>query len=264
MRDTIRKLGHLKVVILITIFAVVSSLTLEYFMYKTFSFSYIFPYTPIVSFVVTIILAPLISWYFIKLLLSIDTMEQKMNNLATYDSMTKLLRRQAFFKDSLALHDTFRKTNKVYSVCIIDIDNFKSINDTYGHAYGDKVLTGFGELMNKIFNSNYIMGRIGGEEFALVMDADAETLKQEMDKLHKGVLKSKTPFKNSHIRYTVSIGIFENNIPNTVSFDEALSHADRALYEAKLTGKNKTVIFSKSLPSKDISKTSTYIRDRKS
>jgi len=261
MRDFIRKLGHIKMVIFITLLAIVSALTLEYVVYKIFSIPYT-PSNPIVSFFVTATLAPLISWPFIKLILVIDDMEQKMYDLATYDSMTKLLTRRAFFSQSLKLHNHFKKSNKKYSVSIIDIDNFKSINDTYGHAYGDKVLINLGEIFDQTFDERYIAGRIGGEEFAVVMDTDAKSMQEKMETLHENISKANVPYKNEFIQYRVSIGIFENNKPLTNSFDEALSHADDALYHAKMTGKNKTVIYADTLASKNLSKKSMHIRTK--
>jgi len=264
MRNLIRRLGHFKVIALITISAIISAEIITYAVIQIFSFPYHLPSTPIVTFLVTVLLAPLILWPLIKLLLFIDELEQKMYNLATYDSMTKLFSRQAFFKRALSLHETFKESNRPYSVCIIDIDNFKSINDTYGHACGDKVLINFGEIFSKIFDSSYIIGRVGGEEFAVVVDTDANTLKEEMDKLHQKVLNTKVPYKNNNILYTISMGIFENKTPNTFTFDEALSNADDALYEAKVTDKNKTVIFSNSLSIRNVSKKTSYSRYRKS
>lgn len=249
-------------VILITLLAVVSALFFEYVIYSAFSFPYHIPSTPLVSFTVTVILAPLISWYPLKLLFTIDDMEQKMYNLATYDSMTKILTRRAFFSHSSRLHDTCKTSNKPYSVCIIDIDNFKSINDTYGHAYGDKVLMNLGEVFDQTFEEQYIVGRIGGEEFAVVIDRDAKTMKKKMDTLHKNISRATVPFEDKHIRYKVSIGIFENTKPFKYNFDEALSNADDALYHAKVTGKNKTVIYSNNLSSKKISKKSENIREQ--
>ncbi len=245
MRHLVRKLGHFQLMLLITLSAVISAEVLAYIVIKIFSFPYLIPATPVVTFLVTVISAPFISWPILELLFSLDKMEQKMNDLATYDSMTKLLSRQAFFKRSLALHDSFKNPLKPYSVAIIDIDNFKSINDTYGHADGDKVLIHFGALISSTLDSNYIIGRIGGEEFAVLSHINIQTMEKEMEKLHHALVKSKIPYQDKYIEYTLSIGIFENKTPDVLSFDEALSQADSALYQAKITGKNQSILFSK-------------------
>ncbi|HFQ62273.1 MAG TPA: hypothetical protein ENK39_08260, partial [Epsilonproteobacteria bacterium] len=90
MRHLVRKLGYFQVMLLITLSAVISAEVLAYAIIKIFSFPYPLPSTPIVTFLVTAILAPFISWPLLELLFSLDKMEQKMNDLATYDSMTKL------------------------------------------------------------------------------------------------------------------------------------------------------------------------------
>lgn len=262
MRDYVRKLGYVQIMLFITLLAIISAEILAFVVIKIFSFPYI-PSTPIVTFLVTALVTPFISWHLLDLLFKIDKMEQIMNDLATYDSMTKLLSRQAFFKRSIDLHDMCAKSQKSYTIAIIDIDNFKSINDTYGHAYGDKVLIEFGNVITKAIDLNYVIGRIGGEEFALLFNIDKDTMKQNMDKVHQHILDSKIPYKEeSNITYTVSVGIFENETPNTLTFNEALSNADHALYDAKTTGKNKSVIFSKALQNNNIPRKASNIRSR--
>ena len=247
LRYLVQKLGHIQVIILITMVAVIFAEVFAYIVTSTFNFPYLIHSTPIVTFLVTAILTPFISWHLLELLFSIDEMEQKMNHLATYDSMTKLLSRQAFFKRSLDLHTSFKQAHKSYTVAIIDIDNFKSINDTYGHANGDKVLIHFGTLISNILDSNYIIGRIGGEEFAVLSHINMQTMEKEMEKLHHTLVKSKIPYQDKYIKYTLSIGVFENKTPEVISFDEALSQADSALYQAKITGKNQSILFSKKI-----------------
>jgi len=263
MRNLVRKLGHFQVIILITLAAVISAEILAYGVVKIFSFPYPVPSTPVVTFLVTAILTPFLSWHLLKLLFFIDDMEQKMNHLATYDSMTKLLSRQAFFKQAQHLHDDFQKNNQTYSVCIIDIDNFKSINDTYGHALGDKVLINFGQIFYNVFKSDYTIGRIGGEEFALLLYVDIHKAKQYIEVLQEAITQSNILYKGEHVKYTVSIGIFENKTSNTLLFDNALSKADTALYYAKLSGKNKYIVFSESLPKIDFSDAASNLRHRR-
>jgi len=265
IRNVVQKLGHLQVIILITVVAIIFSELFAYLIIKIFSFPYPFPSTPIVTLLVTAILTPFISWHLLELLFSIDALEQKMNYLATYDPMTKLLSRQAFFQRSLNLIDTsLKKSHKSYTVSIIDIDNFKSINDSYGHAYGDKILIHFGSLISKVLDTHYIIGRIGGEEFAILSNIDIKIMKEVMDKLHQSIVKSKILYQNNPITYTISIGIFENKKPNILTFDEALSYADHALYYAKVTGKNKSIIFSETLLNNNSLRKTSNLRSRTS
>jgi len=264
MRNVVQKLGHLQVVSLITIVAVIFAELFAYFIADFFSFSYPIPSSLIVTLLATGILTPFISWPLVKLLYSLDELEQKMNYLATYDPMTKLLSRQAFFKRSLSIHDMFANSKKSYTVAIIDMDDFKLINDTHGHEYGDKVLIDFGKVILNIFEPKNIIGRIGGEEFALFFTVDKYTMKQEMDKIHQSLLNSKIPHNDSYIMYTISIGIFENKTPNKITLDEALSFADNALYKAKVTGKNKSIIYSDTLLNDNAARRSSNFRSKRS
>ena len=263
MRNIVRKLGHIQMTFLITLSAILAAEILAYFIPYVFSFPYLFPSDAIITFLITAILTPFLSWHLLKLLFFVDELEQEMNYLATYDSMTKLLSRQAFFKHSLALHENAKLTKDTYCVCIIDIDNFKYINDTYGHSGGDKVLIHFGTLLSKLYDSNYIVGRIGGEEFSIISKLDITTKHNEMQKIHDTLATSTCTYKNTEIAYTVSIGIFENTMPESITFDEALSHADNALYEAKNTGKNKSVIFNNFNLHTDLPKKASNLRSRK-
>ncbi|MBA1419891.1 MAG: GGDEF domain-containing protein [Epsilonproteobacteria bacterium] len=263
MRSIVRKLGHIQVVFLITLSAILASEVLAYIIPQIFSFPYPMPSTPIVTFIVTAILTPFLSWHLLKLFFFIDELEQEMNYLATYDSMTELFSRQAFFKHSLALHENAKLTNDTYCVCIIDIDNFKYINDTYGHSGGDKVLIHFGTLLRKLYDSSYIVGRIGGEEFSIVSSLDITTKHNEIQKIHDTLATATCTYKNTKIAYTVSIGIFENTMPESITFDEALSHADNALYEAKTTGKNKSIVFNNSNLNTKVPQEATHLRTRK-
>lgn len=247
MREIIRKLGHLQVAILITLAVVISSEILAYTFAKIFSFSFLFPSAFIITFLVAAILTPIASWHLLGLLFSIDELEQKMKYLATYNAMTKTLTRQAFFEQSQKQHEKFQKEEKIYTVCIVDIDNFKSINDTYGHAGGDKVLTSFGQILNQVFTEKSIIGRIGGEEFALFINGDVNKTKAIIEELQETIAKSNILFENKNIKFTVSVGVYENNMLDTVSLEESLSLSDKALYHAKHTGKNKMVIFSDDL-----------------
>ena len=261
LRKLLRKIGYIKVMLILTIAAIIVAEILAYVVIKTFSFPYL-PSTPIVTFGVTLLTTPFISWALLKLLFDLDEMEEKMYFLATYDSMSMLLRREAFFQCATRVHHAAQQYAQSYSIAIIDIDNFKSINDTYGHDGGDKIIAHFGQILLDLFSLDNPVGRIGGEEFALLFPIDTENMEKEMEAIHTILHEASIVYDGDLIGYTVSIGIFENSIPDKITLDEALSYADKALYEAKRTGKNKSVIYHEKIAFNDIPGRSVNLRDR--
>jgi diguanylate cyclase len=121
----------------------------------------------------------------------------------------------------------------------LDIDNFKSINDKYGHLAGDVILEGFAFLLKKQLRETDIIARIGGEEFAvLLINADEEIGKVVAQKVRKSIEKEIFIIDGQEVNVTVSIGItvLDSRID---SYEEGYKYADRALYRAKTEGRNK-------------------------
>ena len=131
---------------------------------------------------------------------------------------------------------------------LIDIDNFKKVNDTMGHAFGDELLAGLGLGLSTLFRATDIVGRIGGDEFLVLMrniSPDQETKKREAEKL----LKFFRDFKvGEYVQYrcTASIGgaVFSQDGGN---FEELYKAADTAMYESKRHGKNRVAYYGEEL-----------------
>ena len=131
---------------------------------------------------------------------------------------------------------------------MIDIDNFKKVNDTMGHAFGDELLAGLGVGLSTLFRATDIVGRIGGDEFMVVMKnvpVDEEAKKREADKL----LNFFRSFKvGEYVQYkcTASIGgaVFSKD---GADFEELYKSADSAVYEAKRHGKNRVAYYGEEL-----------------
>jgi diguanylate cyclase (GGDEF)-like protein len=144
------------------------------------------------------------------------------------------------------------KTN--YSLCTIDIDHFKYINDQYGHPTGDKALEKSAEIIKKEIRTNDQCGRIGGEEFSVLL---IKTNKDEAliasEKIRTAIEKMTLSHKNKKISMTISVGIAaypctsENN-ETTTSTKDMIQRADTALYMAKQSGRNKCCLWGSSKP----------------
>jgi len=166
--------------------------------------------------------------------------------LANTDALTKLVNRRRFHE--LAGIEILRakKLRHPLSVLMLDIDNFKSINDTYGHNVGDQVIASIGDLCRKKLRNIDISGRLGGEEFAVILpDTSSERAQEVAERLRSEVEDHRIELPNGAVlKFTVSIGCvssadLELNI--ALDIEQLLKIADQHLYEAKRSGRNRVV-----------------------
>lgn len=131
-----------------------------------------------------------------------------------------------------------RDPNHNSCVMMLDIDHFKRINDTFGHAAGDVVLRRFGLLLTEVSRKSDVPGRVGGEEFALILHGiGLDLARQIADRFRRRVAETEVPFEGNVLRVTVSVGIAAIQ-SGDFHYDESLGRADRALYRAKGQGRN--------------------------
>ena len=193
---------------------------------------------------VPLVVAPPISWVVVGLTLRIYSIEEEMRQLASYDSLTGLLSRHAFFETAGSYVSLANRDRSVFSVMIIDLDHFKSINDQYGHPAGDAVLKLFANVLNSVARRSDIAGRLGGEEFAVLLPSTGATEAIEFsERLHGAIDKAVLNHRNALIHYTASIGLASSTADVDGDIDELLARADLALYQAKRNGRNQTALF---------------------
>jgi diguanylate cyclase (GGDEF)-like protein len=175
--------------------------------------------------------------------------ELKLEERADRDPLTRLLNRNGFQNTYMHRRKKWYGNQTPISVFMMDLDNFKKINDTYGHTNGDKILCHFAQLLTGLLREEDIIGRIGGEEFSIILPhIRKETAFKIAERIRQKVAESQVVLSdNQMISYTVSIGITDNDA-NEKSLWDILKEADMALYQAKEMSRNCSVIYN---PAKD-------------
>jgi diguanylate cyclase (GGDEF)-like protein len=165
---------------------------------------------------------------------------QELNTLANTDSLTGLANRN-HFNECIALSlSESSVSRKPLSLLFLDLDHFKTINDTHGHQAGDEVLARVGKLIKSLSDGNNLAARYGGEEFAVILsDKDSAAAGKLAELIRKSIQSEKITFEDKTISVTVSVGIATADAQNHFgSLDEMVRDADQALYAAKKAGRN--------------------------
>lgn len=161
--------------------------------------------------------------------------------MANIDPLTKSMTRRHFFNLAESEFLRFLRYHRKLSVLVLDADNFKNINDTYGHYVGDLVLRNLSLVTMEQKRTQDTFGRLGGEEFGLLLpETNLEQAKVVAERIQKTWQQTPCNIDNQLIFSTVSIGVTEAN-PNDKSFEDVLRRADRMMYKAKEAGRNTVV-----------------------
>jgi diguanylate cyclase len=156
---------------------------------------------------------------------------------ARTDGLTGLANRRAFDQQLEKLFLAYRNGGRTFVVVLIDIDKFKSINDTHGHQAGDRVLQSLARILRMELSSAIMVGRFGGEEFSVILDDTLRTAAERMNKLRKFIEHHPFDVGIAQLNVTVSIGLSEPRDDLVIS--PVLRRADEALYSAKNIGRNR-------------------------
>ncbi|WP_415405639.1 diguanylate cyclase [Sulfurovum sp. CS9] len=166
-------------------------------------------------------------------------LEKHLKYQASTDSLSGLMNRRYFFDTCIKEMAHAIRYDTGLSYLTIDIDNFKAVNDTYGHPFGDEVIRSLAQQMIENSRTTDYIGRIGGEEFAILMPATGmDSAFHIADRLRENIAKHNIIFENRVVQVTVSIGLScyrkkDNDIQTIIK------RSDKALYEAKDSGRNK-------------------------
>ncbi|MFN9489498.1 MAG: GGDEF domain-containing protein [Betaproteobacteria bacterium] len=193
----------------------------------------------IISALVPLLVASAVSWFVVEVLFRLHALESEIRRVATVDMLTGVMTRHAFFSAADTAHRIAARNLSPLSAISIDIDDFKRINDSHGHAGGDLVLNTFGKTLRQCARNSDIIGRIGGEEFVMVLpDTALEGAIHLGRKILAATAGTRVENEGRLIAFSVSIGAAEIIHADKTSLEQLLRQSDQALYTAKHMGKN--------------------------
>jgi len=175
---------------------------------------------------------------FIVLLLVKDHHLYVYRRAATTDHLTGLPNRRAFLQGASELCARQARKREPVTLMMFDLDHFKSINDRFGHATGDEALKVFAGVLNTGMRADDIIGRLGGEEFAVIVPGTIDVAEKIGERIRSGFEQAGQVIDGHLVRGTVSIGAAACHAPVT-DLDALIDRADQALYDAKRRGRNR-------------------------
>jgi diguanylate cyclase (GGDEF)-like protein len=171
-----------------------------------------------------------------------ERLERDLVERANTDPLTKIANRRHFEEQAADEFRRCQRNHQPLSLMVIDVDHFKWINDSHGHAAGDEVLRVLSEALSEQVRRIDVVGRLGGEEFAVLMQgADTVRAEEAAERLRARISGLRVELATGPARMTVSIGVTECDVW-TEQLPGALSRADDAMYQAKAGGRDRVVL----------------------
>lgn len=167
--------------------------------------------------------------------------EQELKRQVQTDSLTGLCSRREFLEQARKAHRRALESGRTLGLLIMDLDHFKSVNDNHGHPVGDRALQLFARVCKQSVRHDDLVGRMGGEEFAmLIPEVDHDNAIELAENLRARVEATPVQVESKKLELTVSIGLALSDSSES-DFSNLLKRADHALYDAKNSGRNRVV-----------------------
>lgn len=167
---------------------------------------------------------------------------EKLSSLAMTDPLTNAYNRRSFLEQADKEHYRAKRHGSMIGALVIDIDRFKDVNDTFGHAAGDEVLKTVASASGRLLRETDVFGRLGGDEFAAILpEADTQHTLMIAERLLREFEKTRIEWNEQRIPFTVSIGA-ASIFPDDGSVESLLNRADMALLQAKREGRNRVCV----------------------
>lgn len=163
----------------------------------------------------------------------------RLQDMASHDPLTKVLNARAYYQACEQLILQLKRSNLTYSVLFVDLDHFKLINDSHGHAAGDEVLKRVANVLQSQLRQTDLLGRIGGEEFSIFLpDTPLAGAMKLAESIRLAIEQCRPSIGQQNLTVTASVGVAAQTVK--LSGMQAIQqHADEAMYEAKKAGRNR-------------------------
>lgn len=163
----------------------------------------------------------------------------RLQDMASHDPLTKVLNARAYYQACEQLILQLKRSNLTYSVLFVDLDHFKLINDSHGHAAGDEVLKRVANVLQSQLRQTDLLGRIGGEEFSIFLpDTPLSGAMKLAESIRQAIEQCCPSIGQQNLTVTASVGV-ATHTPKLSSMHAIQQHADEAMYEAKKAGRNR-------------------------
>jgi diguanylate cyclase (GGDEF)-like protein len=184
----------------------------------------------------------IVTGMFNEMVVRLQQNKQELERLAVTDVLTRLANRKQIMTVLNTHIENYRRYGNEFSLLMVDIDNFKMINDTHGHLVGDSVLVQVAQIFNKLLRTMDVAGRYGGEEFLIILgQTDIRKAMLTAERIRKAVEQYPFVYQDVELHITISAGVA--GIKSVRDTDNSLiGRADTALYEAKGKGRNRVVL----------------------
>lgn len=170
-------------------------------------------------------------------------LNHELKELSTRDPLTHLFNRRYFAETSKSMQSLAIRNNHKICIVLIDIDNFKNINDEYGHMIGDKVIKSLANILENNSRKSDVVARFGGEEFIILLyNTNVNYAELIAQNIRENVENSSVDLGNKSLNFTLSAGVSEYVPDIDENLEVTINRADKALYKAKREGKNRVQV----------------------